>query len=369
MMTGLATTLANLARQHAMPGQQTPFDGVDRLSDFGFAGSNPGALQARCYIPAGLQPGAPLVVVLHGCTQTASGYDAGSGWSQLADEEGFALLFPEQQRSNNPNRCFNWFSPKDSRRGSGEALSIRQMIAAMVAVHALDERHIYVTGLSAGGAMASIMLATYPEVFAGGAIIAGLPFGAARSTGEAFARMRGEGYPPQAELGALVAAASKHDGPWPRISVWHGSADTVVAPSNAEHIIEQWRAVHGVGDQPAEKKRVSGASQRIWRDASGRVVIESYTIPGMGHGTPVDSIGADRCGASGPFMLEAGISSTRQIARAWGLAAAAAPGAAAKPPRSGQTDTGAPSPCPEYGSAGGVGAIIENALRAAGLLR
>lgn len=369
MMTGLAATLANLARQRAMSGQPTAFDGVDRLGDFDFAGSDPGALQARCYVPAGLKPGAPLVVVLHGCTQTASAYDAGSGWSQLADEQGFALLFPEQQRSNNPNRCFNWFSPVDSRRGSGEALSIRQMIAAMVAAHALDERRIYITGLSAGGAMAAILLATYPELFAGGAIIAGLPFGVAASAGEAFARMRGEGYPPAAELGALVAAASTHPGPWPHISAWHGSADTVVAPSNAEHTIGQWRAVHGVGDQPAETKRVSGATHRIWRDASGRAVIESYTIPGMGHGTPVDSLGADRCGASGPFMLEAGISSTRHIARAWGLAAAARPGAAAQPSRFSQTDTGSPPPRPDYGSVTGVGAIIEGALRAAGLMR
>ncbi|TIL83807.1 MAG: PHB depolymerase family esterase, partial [Mesorhizobium sp.] len=116
-----------------------------------------------------LPEAAPLVVVLHGCTQTAAGYDDGSGWSQLADQEGFTLLFPEQQRANNPNLCFNWFVPGDTKRNGGEALSIRQMIGAVVVEYGLDRKRIFITGLSAGGAMTSVMLACYPEVFAGGA--------------------------------------------------------------------------------------------------------------------------------------------------------------------------------------------------------
>ena len=135
--------------------------------------------ESRYYLPENLPEGAPLVVVLHGCTQSAAGYDRGSGWSQLADQAGFALLFAEQQRANNPNLCFNWFLPTDTKRNFGEALSIRQMIETLVLAHGLDRKRIFVTGLSAGGAMASVMLATYPEVFAGGAIIAGLPYGSA----------------------------------------------------------------------------------------------------------------------------------------------------------------------------------------------
>lgn len=141
--------------------------------------SNPGALQARYYLRADLPDEAPLVVVLHGCTQNAAGYDHHSGWSQLADEAGFALLYPEQQRANNPNLCFNWFLPPDTTRDCGEVSSIRQMIETMVVTHGLDRKQIFVTGLSAGGAMAAARLATYPEVFAGGGIIAGLPFGCA----------------------------------------------------------------------------------------------------------------------------------------------------------------------------------------------
>ncbi|UCI18400.1 PHB depolymerase family esterase [Mesorhizobium sp. B2-1-8] len=107
----------------------------------------------------------------------------------MADRRGFAVLFPEQQRSDNANLCFNWFIPDDTRRGSGEALSIRQMIEAVMVAQDSDRTRIFVTGLSAGGAMPAAMLATYPEVFAGGAILAGLPYGSATTLPQAFDRM------------------------------------------------------------------------------------------------------------------------------------------------------------------------------------
>ena len=101
-------------------------------------GSNPGALRMLSFVPEQLPGGAGLVVVLHGCGQTAAGYDLGAGWSTLAQRYGFALLMPEQQASNNANTCFNWFAPEDAARGQGEACSIRQMIARIVVDHKLD---------------------------------------------------------------------------------------------------------------------------------------------------------------------------------------------------------------------------------------
>ena len=151
-------------------------------------GSNPGNLRMFGYRPPTLADNPALVVVLHGCTQTAAGYDLGAGWSTLADRYGFALLLPEQQRSNNPNGCFNWFQPEHSRRNQGEPLSIRQMIEKSIVDHGIDRRRVFITGLSAGGAMTSNMLACYPEVFAGGAIVAGLPYGAATTVQQAFER-------------------------------------------------------------------------------------------------------------------------------------------------------------------------------------
>src|SRR5207342_2401841 len=108
-------------------------------------GSNPGALKMFAFVPEHLQRAPALVVVLHGCGQTAAGYDFGTGWSTLAKRYGFALLMPEQQASNNANTCFNWFNPEDTRRGRGEACSIRQMIARMVNDHKIDSQRIFVT--------------------------------------------------------------------------------------------------------------------------------------------------------------------------------------------------------------------------------
>ena len=370
-------------------GQPIASGRLDELRGFG---SNPGALRANMYLPETAPANPALVVVLHGCTQDAEGYDAGAGWSQLADRHGFALLFPEQQRQNNPNLCFNWFSPEDQRRGHGEALSIREMVAAMVERHGIDEERIFVTGLSAGGAMAAVMLATYPEVFAGGAIIAGLPYGCAGTVPQAFERMRGQNMPNATELAALVRSASSYSGRWPTVSVWQGSGDATVNPTNAGAIVAQWRLLHGVGEAPNRRDVVDGYPRRIWRDGSGREVIEEYSITGMGHGTPLDTLEPDACGRSGAFMLDVGISSTRHIARSWGLLDQA-PTTAASPQPAEPTSqvpalrvTVARRLPPDAAAqaekvhepnarakaatgASGVGKVIEDALRSAGLMR
>ncbi|MET0309232.1 MAG: PHB depolymerase family esterase [Sphingomonas sp.] len=349
--------------------------GSAKLKPLGDFGSNPGALDAYFYVPDTAGTQAPLVVVLHGCTQNAVGYDHGSGWSQLAEEQGFILLFPEQRRANNMNLCFSWFEPADSRRDAGEPLSIRQMIGAMVDRHGADPDRVFINGLSAGGAMTSVMLATYPELFAGGAIIAGLAFGSAGSVPEAFDRMRGHGGPGQAALAAAVRAASPHRGPWPTVSIWHGSADHTVVPANADAILAQWQAIHGVSGNTAETGMVDGHPHRVWRNARGRAVIEDYRITGMGHGTPLSTRGEAGCGANGPHMLETGISSTRHIARFWGLTASdRAPSAPRHATASTPASTLASRPAERASAAalpaaGGVGQVIENALRAAGLMR
>jgi poly(hydroxyalkanoate) depolymerase family esterase len=181
------------------------------------------------YAPEDMSPNAPLVIALHGCTQTSDEYDHGTGWSSLADRLGFAVVYPQQQPANNPKNCFSWFLPGDIARGHDEALSIKEMVEHAIAKFAADRRKVFVTGLSAGGAMASVMLATYPEVFAGGAIIAGLPYGCASNVQQAFEAMfMDHGHAAQA-LGDRVRAASRHRGSWPKISVWHGTSDPIVA--------------------------------------------------------------------------------------------------------------------------------------------
>jgi poly(hydroxyalkanoate) depolymerase family esterase len=283
-------------------------------------GPNPGDLRMFAYVPENLQPMPGLVVVLHGCGQTAAGYDLGAGWSTLAKHYGFALLMPQQQHSNNGQGCFNWFNPEDTTRGSGEACSIRQMIARMVDEHEIDAHRIYITGLSAGGAMTTVMLATYPEMFAAGAVIAGLPFGVATNVREALNGMFQTPAHPAAELGDLVRNASDHKGPWPRLSVWHGSADRTVNPANADEIIKQWLDVHQLPATPMSEGTVDGYPRQIWWNADGETIVESYTITNMAHGTPLGLADNDeRYGAEGAFLIEAGISSSYHIANFFGL--------------------------------------------------
>jgi poly(hydroxyalkanoate) depolymerase family esterase len=299
-----------------------PVSDLTAVNNFG---SDPGLLKEETYVPENFREGAPLVVVLHGCMQTAEGYNRGSGWSALADRYGFALLFPEQRRFNNALRSFNWFKRGDSHRDGGEPLSIRQMIKQVVEEHAVDPQRIFITGMSSGGAMTSVMLATYPEVFASGAIIAGLPYRSADTLTQAFFRMKGYGGPSDSKLEALVRGASENVENWPTISVWHGSLDQTVDPSNAGAIVRQWQGIHHVEGLPTRTEVVDGYPRQVWCDAVGREVIEEYNITGMGHGTPLETGGAEGCGASGDYMLEVGISSTRHIADFWGLTAVEQP--------------------------------------------
>jgi poly(hydroxyalkanoate) depolymerase family esterase len=369
-----------------------------RLREVSQFGSNPGNLRMFTYVPPRLAADPALVVVLHGCTQTAAGYDHGAGWSTLADRYGFALLLPEQKRANNLNCCFNWFLPADTQRDQGEAASIRQMIETAVDEHGIDRRRVFVTGLSAGGAMTSVMLACYPDVFAGGAIIAGLPYGAAANVQQAFESMFQS--PPRAARawGDLVRAASSHRGPWPRVAVWHGDADTTVVPTNAHEILKQWIDVHGLPADPSVRATQNGHARAIWFNAAGDEVIESFTVSRMAHGTPLATgTAVDACGNAGPFLLEAGISSSWHIAKFFGLTetrvdhAALPDGSTTSiipelrpfsplattfvPPSELPHREGAPhadrhdEPPPAPAGPIDIGAVITNALRAAGLMK
>jgi poly(hydroxyalkanoate) depolymerase family esterase len=287
--------------------------GLSHLHEVAGFGSNPGQLRMFTHVPPKPPARPALLVGLHGCTQSAAAYDAGSGWSTLAKHAGFVALFPEQQQSNNPNRCFNWFGAKDTRRGSGEVLSIRQMIDHAVAAHDVDHNRIFVTGLSAGGAMASSLLTAYPELFAAAAIVVGLPHGSAGNLAEALDAMsKGRERRPQ-QWGEIVRASSPHRGPWPRLSVWHGTLDTIVRAVNAEASVLQWADVHGVPVTPSSDETSGNHRVRKWRNKNGEAVIEAHNIAGMGHGVPLALKGKNRCGTAGPFHFDVGVSSSRHI--------------------------------------------------------
>jgi poly(hydroxyalkanoate) depolymerase family esterase len=308
------------ARKKAAAARVAPARRPTRLREQTEFGANPGNLRMFVYAPEHLPSEAPLVIALHGCTQTADEYDHGTGWSSLADSLGFAVVYPQQQPANNAKNCFSWFLPNDITRGHGESLSIREMVDYAIATLAADRRKVFVTGLSAGGAMASVMLATYPEIFAGGAILAGLPYGCASNVQQAFEAMFAEQGHAAEALGDRVRAASRHRGPWPKISVWHGTSDPIVKPCNGEDIIRQWTNLHGLSDSPSYQELIGRHTRRVWSDANDNQLIEAFTISGMAHGVPLaTTTGGEGCGAAGAFFLDAGISSTHHIARFWRL--------------------------------------------------
>jgi poly(hydroxyalkanoate) depolymerase family esterase len=292
--------------------------GLAQVTGFG---TNPGNLSMYTYAPDALPAGAPLVVALHGCTQSASDYYAHSGWPKFADAYGFALVLPQTSSANNANSCFNWFEPGDSGRGQGEALSIKQMVDKAVALYGGDTRRVYITGLSAGGAMTANMLAAYPDVFAGGAIDSGLPARCASGVATAYTCMYSPPDKSPAQWGELVrSAAPAGTTSWPRVAIWQGTADTTVRPANATELRDQWTNVWGIGQTPSRTRSLGGGTTlSAYDDASGRSAVEVYTVSGMGHGLAVDpGSGAGQCGSAGTYYLDT-ICSSYHTARFWGL--------------------------------------------------
>lgn len=295
---------------------------LTQVADFG---KNPGELLMCVYVPSRLPANRPLVVALHGCTQQAKDYGDGPGWIKLADENHFALLLPQQVQANNPNKCFNWYQPDDVKRHdaagtTGEAASIWAMIQKTQADYRTDPRQVYVTGLSAGGAMTAALLAAYPDVFKGGGIVAGIPAGCAQGMADAFSCMSpGKDLSPQEWGNRVRTAAPGHaaGNGVPKVAVWQGSADGTVKPMNAGELVDEWTNVLGIDQTPDKSATVNGAEYKGYADSSGTVLVEEYLIPSMGHGVAIDQTRG--CGKAAPFILDKGICSSRLIITFWGL--------------------------------------------------
>ncbi|PZO01883.1 MAG: hypothetical protein DCF28_09460 [Alphaproteobacteria bacterium] len=375
-MTSLGQTVAALTRRRRESARSASTRNT-RMTSVEVV-PNPGGLKMLLHVPNGTGPGAPLVVVLHGCTQTGEAYAEGAGWLSLADQFGFVVLCPEQATGNNPNRCFNWFQAEDTARDRGEVASIAAMTRQVIADHGIDPARIFVTGLSAGGAMTAALLASYPDLFAGGAIIAGLPFGAANTLSEAMGAMMQPQARSHSVWGDKVRQASAHTGPWPSVSVWHGDADMTVRPASADALVQQWTDVHGLTGAPQRARTPDGRVFDVWLSPTGQSLVENHRIPGLPHGTPIKTAGEDSVGTSGPFLIDIGISSSLEIALGWGIADGVAPSVSEpasreqtpEPPRaSPRHRSESPSTRHRPSSGDGITSVIENALKAAGLMR
>ncbi len=284
-------------------------------------GSNPGALRMFRYVPDGLPAGRPVVVALHGCTQDAAGYGAGSGWIQLADRWGFSVVLPQQQSANNASSCFNWFQSGDIERGQGEAASVAQMVDRQLADVSGDASRVYVTGLSAGGGMTAVMMAAYPEKFAAGGIVAGLPYGCAQAAGSPYVCMYvGATQTPKQWGDRVRAARPGYTGPWPALIAFQGTADYTVKPVNMTDLMRQWTDVQGADQAADVSDTVAGYPHQVFRDTGGRAVVETYSITGMGHGQPVDpGSGSEQCGTAGAYILDVNLCAAYRMGHAWGL--------------------------------------------------
>ena len=262
---GLGTAgLGTRTRRPAPPPIAVP-EGARFLD--GTFGNAAGSRGYKLYVPSGYGGEAvPLVVMLHGGTQTAADFAAGTRMNELAERDGFLVVYPEQPPSANQLRCWNWFQPADQRRDAGEPSLLAGITRQVMDGYRVDPGRVYVAGLSAGGAMAAVMAATYPDLFAAAAVHSGLAYGAAHDLPSAFAAMK-QGPPP---------GTTRAGGNVPLL-VFQGDRDTTVAPVNAQALLAPWAGT------AAETVTGPGWTRRVYRDGDGRVAAEWWAVHQLGH--------------------------------------------------------------------------------------
>ncbi len=317
---GPATTDSRLDARPDAPATCPTAPVASTLTSLTNFGANPGNLTAAVYVPTIKPPHPALVIALHGCSQTGAAY-AKTGWNQLADHNGFIVAYPQTTANN---ACFNWFSTSEQTRTGDEVTSIVSIINTLKQTYSVDSTRIYVTGLSAGGAMTALLLATHPEIFVAGAVMAGLPFRCAGNASEGLSCMSASPTKTPAQWGDLVrTAAGSSLTRAPRLSIWHGSNDGTVNNSNALAMVAQFTNVNGIDAIADATTTVGAATHREYRNAAGVTLVDYWSVAGMNHGVALDL--RNGCGTAGPFLLDQGLCSSRAAADFFGVAACSPP--------------------------------------------
>ena len=281
-----------------------------------------GARSYKLYVPAS-NPGTPmpLIVMLHGCTQSPDDFAAGTQMNQLAEEHGFIVVYPEQAANANGSKCWNWFKSSDQVRDGGEPSLIAGITREVAAHYPVDPRRIFVAGLSAGAAMAVIMGEAYPKLYAGVGAHSGLPYGAAHDMPSAFAAMNGggKGMPDLSNLPGAAAVPRKRATRFVPTITFHGDADRTVGLGNGAELVKQASAALAAEAGESRSATTTGVSSRgrsysrsVHSDAAGRPRVESWVLHGSGHawsggdasGTYTDATGPDASAEMVRFFLE-----------------------------------------------------------------
>lgn len=293
----------------------------------GTAKTSSGTRSYKLWVPSGLekQKPAPLVMMLHGCTQKPEDLAAISGMNEIADRNSFLVVYPEQTAEANPLRCWNWFDPKHQSRDSGEPAMLAAVVKEVQAANSIDANRIYVAGISAGAAMAVVMGVAYPDLFGAIGLCSGLEFKAGTSAETALAAMKQGGPDPKQQgLLAFKAIAENLGGKSKRrmpVIVFQGQQDPYVNALNAEQVINQWATTNdylddakknmSVKDQPATtvEGSVPGGhefTKSIYNDRAGRLLMEKWIVKGLGHawsGSPTAGPFADPKGPNASLEM------------------------------------------------------------------
>ncbi len=273
--------------------------------------SETGTRAYKLYVPSATtgakrQRPRPLIVMLHGCTQSADDFAAGTRMNFAAEEHGCLVVYPEQDASANAQKCWNWFKPSEQQRGGGEPALIAGITRQIMREYDIDAARVYVAGLSAGGAAAAIMAETYPDLYAAVGVHSGLACGAARDLPSAFAAMSGNG---PVRIGTRVSTrgvqVAEHDVP---TIVFHGDRDTTVHPRNGAEVVARAGGGVEVLSEASTSQHQRRFTRSIRRDATGRSVLELWEIHGAGHAWSGGS-------ANGSFTDPNGPDATREMLR------------------------------------------------------
>lgn len=301
----------------------------------GSASNASGSRNYKLWVSSGYdkRESSPLVIMLHGCMQKPEDLAAISGMNLVADKNNFLVVYPEQTPAANPLKCWNWFDPKNQTRGTGEPSLLAAIVEKVQSSYNVDVKKIYVVGISAGGAMAVVMAATYPDLFSGVGTSAGLAFKSATSVESGLAAMKQRNADPR-QLG-LLAYTAMNDGLRVRrkksmpLIVFQGSADPYVNPVNADQLIAQWASTNDYLDDGKNNESVKAPAVQtleenvpggyaytrfVYSDHDGRLLMEKWIVKGLAHawsGSPVAGAFADPKGPNASeeiwrFFQEAG---------------------------------------------------------------